>query len=154
MTIIAPILRMSRGLLNNSAHPLLGLILRRVWQGAFVFEDLAEIAAIDPAATGGALGEVLGLILRGARDSDDEIRAKFLDLARRGEPGNVSILYPSSARPPFSSLSAASGVFKTPDTRTDLVRTAVLPSYSLRVRTVCLLRTLRQSVLFSPNAFS
>ena len=46
---------MSRGLLNNSAHPLLGLILRRVWQGAFVFEDLAEIAAIHPAATGGHL---------------------------------------------------------------------------------------------------
>jgi hypothetical protein len=39
----------------------LRLILRRVRQRPFVLEHLAEIAAIDPAAAGGAPDEMLGL---------------------------------------------------------------------------------------------
>src|SRR4051794_10268732 len=63
MTIIAPILRVSRGLLNNSAHHLLRLILRRMRQRAFVLEHLAEIAAVDPAAATRASDVMLGLVL-------------------------------------------------------------------------------------------
>jgi hypothetical protein len=69
MTIIAPILRVSRGLLNNSAPSLLQLILRRMWQRPFVLEDLAEIAAVDPAA---------------ARWASDEIVRRQLSLDRPG----------------------------------------------------------------------
>jgi len=64
MTIIAPILRVSRGLLNNSAHPLLRLILRRVRERTFVLEHLAEITAIEPAAAGRTADEVFDLVLR------------------------------------------------------------------------------------------
>jgi len=44
------------------------LILRWVRQGAFVLEDLAEIAAINPAAAGGAANEMLGFVLRRVAD--------------------------------------------------------------------------------------
>jgi hypothetical protein len=42
----------------------LHLILRRVRQRAFVLEDLAEIAALKPAAAGRTADEVFGIILR------------------------------------------------------------------------------------------
>jgi hypothetical protein len=35
-----------------------------VWQGAFVLEDLAEIAAINPAAAGRTADEMLSFVLR------------------------------------------------------------------------------------------
>jgi hypothetical protein len=41
----------------------LHLILRRVRQRAFVLEDLAEIAALKPAAAGRTADEVFGIIL-------------------------------------------------------------------------------------------
>jgi hypothetical protein len=39
------------------------LILRGVWQRAFVLEHLSKIAAINPPAAGWASNEVLGLAL-------------------------------------------------------------------------------------------
>ena len=44
------------------------LILRRVRQRPFVPEHLAEIAAVHPAATGGAADEMLGLVRDGMAD--------------------------------------------------------------------------------------
>ena len=46
-------------------RPSLRSVPRRMWQGTFVIEDVAEITAIDPTATGRAPDEVLGLALRG-----------------------------------------------------------------------------------------
>jgi hypothetical protein len=40
----------------------LRLILRRMWQGAFVLEDLSKIAAVDPPVAGWTSDEMLGLI--------------------------------------------------------------------------------------------
>ena len=44
------------------------LILRRVRQRPFVLEHLAEITAVDPAATGQTSEEMLGLVLRRIAD--------------------------------------------------------------------------------------
>jgi hypothetical protein len=41
-----------------------------MWQGTFVIEDVAEIAAVDPAAAAGATDEMLGLVPSAARRAD------------------------------------------------------------------------------------
>ena len=48
----------------QTARPSLRLILRRMRQGTFVLEHLAEIAAINPAVAGRAFDEVLGVVIR------------------------------------------------------------------------------------------
>jgi hypothetical protein len=44
-------------------------ILRRMRQRPFVFKDLAQITAINPAAAGRTLEEMLGLVLRRIADT-------------------------------------------------------------------------------------
>jgi hypothetical protein len=41
----------------------LRLILRRMWQGAFVLEHVSKVTAIDPSAASRAPNEMLGLVL-------------------------------------------------------------------------------------------
>jgi hypothetical protein len=60
----------------------LRLILCRVWQGAFVLEDLSKIAAIDPPAAGGASDEVLGLFRRLNADPRPDISSRSSSGAR------------------------------------------------------------------------
>jgi predicted DNA-binding ribbon-helix-helix protein len=70
------------------------LFLRWVRQGAFVLGDLAEIAAINPAAAGGAANEMLGIVLRRVAD----------ELARRCDAGlTVNICF-FAARQPLQPL--------------------------------------------------
>ena len=53
------------------------LILRRVRQWPFVLEHLAEIAAVDPSATGWATDKMLGLALRRTADTLAKIFAAW-----------------------------------------------------------------------------
>jgi hypothetical protein len=51
------------------------LILCRVWQGTFVLEHLAEITTVDPAATGGAADEMLGIARRRVAETRPDVFA-------------------------------------------------------------------------------
>jgi hypothetical protein len=70
-----------------SASRHLRLIMRRVRQGAFVLEDLAEIAAIEPAAAGRAPDKMLGITLR-----------RIAQALAAGMP----VTFPNPLRPPAS----------------------------------------------------
>jgi hypothetical protein len=61
-------------------------ILCRVWQGTFVLEHLAQIAAIDPAAASRAPNEMLGVALSPVR------RPMYL-------PRGISVTFASLAVP-------------------------------------------------------
>jgi hypothetical protein len=50
-------------------------LILRVRQRPFVLEDLAEIAAVDPAVAGWAADEVLGLVLWRIADANAQIFA-------------------------------------------------------------------------------
>ena len=54
---------------------LLGLIFYRMRQGAFVFEDLREVATVDPASAGWTVDEMLGLILGRIADASSDVLA-------------------------------------------------------------------------------
>jgi hypothetical protein len=55
----------------------LRLILRRVRQRTLVLKDVAQITAIDPAATGWATDEMLGLVLWLLADAAAEISGSW-----------------------------------------------------------------------------
>ena len=52
-----------------------GLIFYRMRQGAFVLEDLREVATVDPAFAGWAVDEMLGLILGWIADASSDVFA-------------------------------------------------------------------------------
>ena len=54
---------------------LLGLIFYRMRQGAFVLEDLREVATVDPASAGWTVDEMLGLILGRIADASSDVLA-------------------------------------------------------------------------------
>ena len=83
MTIIAPILHVSRGLLNNSAPSLLRLIPYRMRQRPFVLDHLTEITAIDPATTGRTPDEMLRFVLRRIANALAEVFAPRNHLSQK-----------------------------------------------------------------------
>ncbi len=52
-----------------------GVIFYRMRQGAFVLEDLREVATVDPASAGGTVDEMLGLILGRIADASSDVLA-------------------------------------------------------------------------------
>ena len=65
------------------------LVLRRVWQGPFVLENLTEITAVDPATTGRTPDEMLRFVLRWIANALAEIFA-------RGTPRQSSLIFLSN----------------------------------------------------------